>query len=147
MTTPTSRLHPLDHPGFNAASKEPVWYLSHPIAPDTSFTFEQNIAHVKHIMRLFYDAGVRVVAPYLSIMEVLDEENLEHRRIGLEVDCVVAQKLRYFILSGHKLSSGMKTEYEALDKPVYGEVLDFIGWKDGMICDYIKANPQLFIRP
>lgn len=110
-----------------------VWYLSHPLAADDKYTFEQNVAHCKKMVRLCLDCGYRVIAPYLTLVEVLDENNTEHRRIGLEIDCSVAYSLGRIILCGHKMSRGMREEYESvvrrgLNPLVCGlSVIDLIG--------------------
>lgn len=131
--------HPMDHPGFNPASQAPVWYLSHPLATDDRFTFQQNVAHAKKMMRLCFDAGVRVVAPYLNIIEVLDDDNLDHRRIGLEVDCAVAYALGRIIMVGHKISKGMQVEKEAVVRYINdSHDVDY-----SRICDFTENNDEV----
>lgn len=110
--------HPSSHPDFNPQSDEKVWYLSHPLAADDKYDFMTNVAHAKQMMRMCYDAGYRVIAPYLSIIEVLDDNNFEHRRIGLECDCYVAHALGRIIMTGHKRSSGMLHEHDAVVRRV-----------------------------
>lgn len=110
--------HPMDHPGFDALSEEKVWYLSHPLAADDKYDFMTNVEHAKKMMRMCFDAGYRVIAPYLSIIEVLDDNNPEHRRIGLETDCTVAHALGRIIMTGHKCSRGMLQEHDAVHRRV-----------------------------
>lgn len=126
--------HPADLPEFNAASKEPVWYLAHPLAPDEHKTFQENMAHVVDMIRLCYDEGFRVIAPYHTICLALDDENSEHRRIGLEVDCLVARKLGRLILSGHKVSKGMLCEIEAVRSSIT------IGMREQRIINLIELS-------
>lgn len=119
--------HPMEHPDFNAKSTEPVFYLSHPLQADDKMTFQANVDHAKRMMRVCFDEGFRVIAPYLSIIEVLDDDNLEHRRVGLETDCYVAHQLGRIIMTGHKLSSGMSCELDAVQSRV-NEWLDKFGY-------------------
>lgn len=111
--------HPMDNPKYDGKTREPVWYLSHPLAADEKYTFAENVAHAKKMMRLCFDAGFRVVAPYLTIIEILDDDNIEHRRIGLETDCVVAHALGRIIMTGHKRSRGMLEEHDAVYRRVH----------------------------
>lgn len=123
--------HPSSDPNFNPESEEKVWYLSHPLAPDDKYTFEQNMAHVVHLMRIFYEEGFRVIAPYHTICLALDDDNPEWRRIGLECACYIARSLGYVFLTGHKLSSGMEHEAHAAMKCKTGGTLrSLIGYND-----------------
>lgn len=101
---------------YEQPADSPVWYLAHPIAPDARFTYEQNIAHVVHMIKLCYKAGVRVIAPYHTLCMAFEDSNPEERRVGLEVDCEIVRRLRRLILVGHKVSSGMLQERIALHK-------------------------------
>lgn len=135
----TERQHPLDHPDFDRTRVHAIWYLAHPLAPDEHYTFQQNMDHVVHMMRLCYDLGYYVVAPYHTICLALDDTNLEHRRIGLEVDCNLVRKLDGIILVGHKISSGM--QQELLVAREYGKrVLDFTGRGDYSI-EHLLGKP------
>jgi hypothetical protein len=141
----TSDLHPASDPTFGSTILEPVWYMGHPLAPDDRFTFQQNMDHVVHMTRLFYDCGLRVVAPYHTICLALDDTNPEHRRIGLEVDCSVAKALGRIVLCGHKLSTGMKCERAAVRETGYElNILDFIGWKDKDIRSWLDRIRPIF---
>src|SRR5947208_2104557 len=102
MTAP----HPLEHPDFDPTRIHKIFYLAHPLAPDDQFTFDENMEHVVWVMRECYDAGIYVVAPYHTISLALDEDSLEHHRIGLEIDCTLIPKLDGLILTGHKRSRG-----------------------------------------
>lgn len=133
-------VHPADLPEFNWNSHEPVWYLSHPLAPDDVHTFQENMDDVLRILRLCFDCGVRVVAPYHTICLALDDANEEHRRIGLEVDCTIARLLGRIILSGHKLSKGMNCEVEAAMQCKSGfYMLDIRCLKDVEIRDRLQS--------
>src|SRR5688572_12850205 len=95
-----------EHPDFGKTIKMPVWYLSHPLAPDDRFSFNENMNHVLHMMKLCLGEGYRVIAPYHTLCLIEDETD-ETRVRGLEIDCSVAADLGYMILCGHKMSSGM----------------------------------------
>lgn len=126
MKNPSPVQHPALNTAFNPENREPVWYLSHPLAPDDKYSFLTNMDHVEHMMRLCFDAGYRVIAPYHTICRVLDDNNAEHRRIGLEVDCRIAFLLGRIIMCGHKISRGMLEEHDA----VYRRVQE---WNDNHI--------------
>jgi hypothetical protein len=102
--------HPVDHPGFSRRRYRKLFYLAHPLATDDDYNFDQNMNHVVKTLRFCYEAGLCVVAPYHTISLALDDNNLDHRRIGLEVDCELVLRLDGIILVGHKLSRGMKEE-------------------------------------
>jgi hypothetical protein len=118
-----------DNPDFDAKREVPVWYLSHPLAPDERFTFQQNMDHIVHIMRICYEEGYRVVAPYHTICLALDDREEKWQIIGLECDCWVVRKLGYVLCVGHKLSSGMQCEVEEA-MHVTGVIANFVGYND-----------------
>lgn len=131
--------HPSSDPLFGTTIDQPVWYLSHPLAPDEHMTFQQNMDDVIRIMRICFEEGVRVIAPYHTICLALDDDNSEWRRIGLETDCYVAQKLGRIILSGHKLSTGMQNECDAAMKCKTGfHLLDIRGLHEDEIRDKLS---------
>ena len=123
----------------NTNSDFPVWFMGHPIAPDEKHGFvNENLTHVNKLVRIFYNAGFRVVTPYHNLVATLDDANPEMRRVGLEVDCVMVQMLGRLILTGHKISNGMQIELDALvelypEAHTEGRVLNFIGIPDAHI--------------
>lgn len=125
--------HPSSNPDFDAKREHEIWYLAHPLADDESYTFAQNMEHVVKLMRIFYEEGWYVVAPYHTICLALDDDNAEWRRIGLEVDCNVVRKLGKLILTGHKLSSGMRNEFLSCMETPGGVVHNFIGFTDDQL--------------
>lgn len=137
-----NRPHPLDSPDFGKTSSQKIWYLAHPLATDEHYTFQQNMDHVVHMMRLLFDCGIRTIAPYHTMCLALDDDNLEHRRIGLEVDCEIVKRLGgRVILTGHKLSRGMNVEVLTAKTSLAvseGEILNFIAWKDEVIEYYFQ---------
>jgi hypothetical protein len=139
--TSMDRNNPSSDPLFDRTKEHRVYYLSHPLAADEKYTFQQNMDHVVHLMRLFYEEGMYVIAPYHTICLALPDDNAEYRRIGLEVDCNIARLMGNLILVGHKLSKGMKNELESAsegpdeDKRIY----DLIGLTDGELRVTIRA--------
>lgn len=135
MTSP--RQHPLEHPDFDPTRRHKIFYLAHPLATDDEFTFDDNMEHVVWAVRQCYSAGLYVVAPYHTISLALDENNLEHRRVGLEVDCNIVRKLDGLILTGHKLSSGMMVERKVAMAAKL-QIFDFTGVKDADLKPALK---------
>jgi len=111
-----------------------VWYLAHSLATDEHYTYEQNMDHVLVVARLLVDAGIRVIAPWHTLCLALDDDNPEHRRVGIEIDCYVAAELRKIILTGHKLSRGMTKERDAV-LVRKGYVLNLVGVKDKFLAE------------
>jgi hypothetical protein len=123
--------HPSSDPRFDAKREHTIWYMSHPLAGDDKYTFEQNMEHVVHTMRIFYEEGWMVVAPYHTICLALWDDNPEWRRLGLECDCNIARTLGFMVMTGHKISSGMKNEAEAAMRCKTGGVIhNFVGYND-----------------
>lgn len=132
----TLESHPADDPKFNQFHHPTVWYMAHPLASDESYTRERNMEHVLHMVRLFFSEGIRVVAPYHTIMLVLDDHNPDHRRIGLETDLAVVEKLGRVILCGHKISRGMRFELEASRGPY----VSLVGKKDSEVREWCRQE-------
>lgn len=111
-----------------------VWYLAHPIATDNRFTYEENLAHVLHMTKLFFDHGLRTVAPYYAMCLVMPDTDPAYREIGLEVDCAVVARMKNMVLCGHKMSRGMTMEYEALLRvDCCTKMISFVGMSDAEI--------------
>lgn len=124
-----SGLNPSSNPLFGSTIDTPVWYLSHPLAADEKYTFQQNMDHTLHMLELCLSEGIRAIVPYHSLC-LLGEETEDSRRIGLEIDCYVAQRLGRIILAGHKISSGMRNEYKWASKHPDFQMIDMSGWPD-----------------
>ncbi len=128
---PRKTRNPSSDPSFSAKREHIVYYLSHPLAPDERYTFQQNMDHVIHLIKLFYAEDMYVIAPYHTICLALDDDNPVHRVIGLEVDCNVCRTLGNVMLTGHTFSSGMKHEAtEAMRCKTGGMIHNFIGYND-----------------
>lgn len=147
MIDPNKTRHPSSNPHFDAKREHTVYYLSHPLAPDDRFTFDENMAHVVHLMRIFFDEGWMVIAPYHTICLALPDANDEYRRLGLECDCNMARMMGNMVLTGHKLSSGMKHEMEqAMACKKGGAIHNFIGYNDDELraaLRFLKSGGQL----
>lgn len=111
-----------------------VWYLAHPISADKQFTAQQNMDHVVKLCGILLNRSIKVVAPYHTHLLCLDDNNETHRKIGLETDCAVARALGRIVLTGHKLSDGMKAELAACPTAI---IVNLIGMPDSMMTDYI----------
>lgn len=131
--------HPANDPNFKPYSRDRVYYLAHPVAPDEHYTFDQNLAHVVKLLRLCYEAGVKAIAPYHTHCLALNDANNAMRKYGLETDCRLVAMLDGFILSGHKRSSGMNTEYEvAFNRPSI-DIIILIGVSDKEFVETLRA--------
>lgn len=121
-------VHPLDHPSYGEKKHHPVYYLSHPLAPDNKFTYEQNLRHVMEMVQFFNrDLRVKVIAPYYEMCMVLDNNKIEDSIHGLEADEWICEKMGHIIMVGHKESRGMTAERNAVDR-ARGVVLNFVTW-------------------
>jgi hypothetical protein len=100
--------HPADDPNF--CKNASVWYLAHPLAPDDKFTYEQNMEHILHMLRICYEEGVYAIAPYHTMCLVLKNSEYKDVLFGLECDIGVVKALGRTILCGHKISKGMALE-------------------------------------
>lgn len=134
--------HPSSDPLFDPKHHRELWYLSHPLAGDNRYTFEQNMDHVVKVMRICFEEGLDVVAPYHTICLALDDDNPEWRRRGLECDCTLARTLGRVLLTGHKLSAGMRHERDAalecIDGPVF--IYNFVGYNDEELRQVIRKT-------
>jgi hypothetical protein len=115
-----------------------IFYLSHPLAPDNRYSFSENMAHVLHIMRICFEEGVAVVAPYYAMCLALDDTNPASREYGLTLDVEMAVLLGNMILVGHKLSSGMKLELNAARLDHEARIFDFVGLNDTELRQALK---------
>lgn len=125
-------VHPFNMPDFGKTMYEPVWYLAHPLTTDDKYTFDQNMAHVLKVARIIIDNGIRVIAPWHTLVLCLDDENPQHRKLGLEIDCHVVEKLGRIICTGHKISTGMAAEMRACAN-VHGDMANWVGVHDTML--------------
>lgn len=123
---------------------QPVWYLAHPLKPDDKYTVQQNLDHVVHLTRLFFECGIYVAAPYHTVMLALDDDNLEHRRMGIEADLVVLAGLKHIILVGHKMSQGMLGELKLI-VDLQGDWMNLTGYTDQMLKHFCHRHNDRLI--
>jgi hypothetical protein len=120
-----------------------LWYFAHPATGDDEHTFQENMAHALQMQKLIWNAGLNVVNPWYSLVEVFGpaEGDLLERAIG--VDLAIIRHLDGIVLTGHKLSAGMKTELEEAMLHDKG-VINLIGLHDHQVANLIaKHAPNL----
>lgn len=138
------RANPAEDSALGSTVNQTVWYLSHPIAPDEHMSLEDNIADTKELVALFWRAGVRVIAPYLTVIEALGDAP-EFRVPGLEADMFLCKRMGPILLTGHKISKGMEHEYESAQKSKFFRFYDFTGVSNENIVDYVQRNLDAFL--
>lgn len=122
-----------DDSKFNRYSREPVFYMAHPVASDPKFDYEQNVTHIIEMMRFFFrKARVRVSAPYHTMLLALEDTDDAERREGLETDLCIVRCMNRLILVGHKISSGMQDELYAASE-AGATIWNFVGLTRGEI--------------
>lgn len=138
----STKIHPMNDPLFRGCDGPPTWYLSHPVSPDGMYTYQQNLDHIVKLITIFFEFEFPVIAPYHTHCLALDNDNPTHFRLGLECDFQVVKALKRIILTGHKLSTGMKGERDViLDMQVNGEgghIVNLIGVSDDGIRKWLK---------
>lgn len=88
-----------------------IWYVAHPVSGD----IKRNIANAKAWLRWLVDhePGVALCMPWLPYLDVLDDDNAEHRARGLRDACAMAASCSGIVLCGGRISSGMHDEIAA----------------------------------
>lgn len=123
--------HPSDEPGFGAKQDQPVWYMSHPLAPDEHYTYQQNMDHIVHLLRIFWEEGYRVVAPYHTVCLAITDDDMKYRVAGLEADMNMCARMGYVFLTGHRMSRGMYLESQASMTCKSGGIIrNLVGYND-----------------
>lgn len=114
-----------------------LWYLAHPFASDETHTADENLGDTLGILHILSAIGMKVIAPWvgpcLYYGEEADKLLVEHM---LRVDCEVVRRCDGLVLSGHRLSAGMRMEMEAArsaDLPI----IDLIAKPDEEIIPYL----------
>ena len=116
-----------------------VWYLAHPLAEDDRYTTEENLAHARKILKILLDEGFQVVAPWMTLCQVLDDNDLEQRRKGIDINVAVVSHLNAIILAGHRLTMGMSRELAVIELEG-GWVLDLLGVPDDKIAEVVRES-------
>ena len=88
-----------------------VIYLAHPIAGDVA----GNVARVKAIMAdiIRTESDAAPIAPYLTYLEILDENKPEERARGMAMNLEQLATVDELRLYGDRISAGMWKEIEA----------------------------------
>ena len=93
-----------------------LYYLAAPLAPEKGETVESNLARAKRYLRKFNLDGYHTIAPWIGLVESLDEEDPEHRRLGMEVATRALRLCGGIILCGPRVSSGMLAELDIAEE-------------------------------
>jgi hypothetical protein len=112
-----------------------LWYLSHPVRPDERYTAEQNLDHTLVVLKILWDAGFNVIAPWHSLCLALKNEPHDAAVIerALRLDCDVVKSCDGIILTGHRKSNGMERELEGLAP--FSSLFNLIGIADSQLAD------------
>lgn len=104
-----------------------VVYLAHPVSGDVA----ANIARAMRWLRWLMDnePDVAFCCPWLPYLDVLNEDNAEHRARGLRDDVEIAKRCDGIVLCGGRLSGGMALERDAVIA-AGGFVIDLTGFGD-----------------
>lgn len=90
-----------------------IVYIAHPISGDV----EGNVKRVKQIMREIYSThdNVHPIAPYLTCLEILNENNKEERQKGIDMQLQLIRSgaVQEVWVYGSVLSQGVIGEIEA----------------------------------
>ena len=114
-----------------------LWYLAHPMKGNNLFTFEDNKRYALGIQRILWEAGIQVVNTWYSLSIIYGAgEGAEMKRY-LNLDKAVIRALGGLILTGHRLSSGMRIELEfALENHL--RIMNLINIPDEHIAALVK---------
>lgn len=106
--------------------KDDLFYMAIAISPEDDETLHSNHLRAYDWYRFLVRSGLKICAPYLSLLEVLDDHDPDERQLGIEVDLAHIPFCKGIILVGPRLSTGMKTEKKKmLDSG--GFVIELIG--------------------
>lgn len=88
-------------------------YLAHPVAG----AVESNVEEAKRLLRSYQDANpdLVILAPWITDVEIYDDSIPEYRRAGLERCKLIIDRCDYLLLTGDRISEGMKEEMEGLE--------------------------------
>jgi hypothetical protein len=86
----------------------PIVYICSPLAGET----EHNIKKAREFCRFAVDSGYIPFAPHIFYTQFLDDDNPEHRKLGLFFGLVWLGKVSELWVFGEHLSHGMAMELE-----------------------------------
>ena len=103
-----------------------LWYMAHPIAQDDKYFSEQNLAHARKLYGMLLRMGHKVIAPWITCCDVLDDTKVEEREIGIAVDQEVLIRCDGIIL--HSMRARGKT------------ILNMIGIPDAIFEELVSSK-------
>lgn len=101
--------------GETEGSGPVLWYLAHPVGPDSDKTYEQNMEDGMAWWAFLIRAGLSVCAPWVGLCHALDDGDDNDRNLGMYIDIAVLRRCDGIIATGHKMSRGMRREWELMD--------------------------------
>lgn len=88
-----------------------LWYLAHPIAPDSKYSTEENLKHALKVQEILRGHDIWTVAPWFSWVTLYGASKEGEVETFLRYDEAVVEALNFNVIAaGHKLSSGMQRE-------------------------------------
>jgi hypothetical protein len=97
-----------------------VWYLAHPVSGDEVSTINNNMNKVLDFLYVLRSIGIHAQAPYYADLAAgIDDKDPVVRRASMDANLrCLAGGYDGLILCGHKMSAGMREEYETFNGPV-----------------------------
>lgn len=92
--------------------KKNLWYMAHPVAPYDGVTIEENLRRAKCYLRALNRAGEYVIAPWIGLVESLDDDDQDDKLHGFQVDLECLRRCDGIVLCGPKVSDGMRLELQ-----------------------------------
>lgn len=133
-----------------------VYYLAHPVSTLGNETVESNLAEAERWLVALQRANPRVaiIAPWIQEIRlgIGDENNPEHRRLGLQRDYAVAamKGLTGIAITGKRIGSGSLGELRAMAEGCWSPVVHrfrghdqnivFPHPNDAMHCDFSSGT-------
>jgi len=93
----------------------PIVYICSPIARD----IDNNIINAKKYCRFAIQQGFMPIAPHLLYHQILDDNNISDRKLGLLFGNILMDRCSEIWVFGDKISNGMKSEIKRAKKKNY----------------------------
>lgn len=125
---------------------EPLYYVAHPVAADTEYTYEENLEHALWCYRQVLNAGYAAFMPWHTMLLVAPDGDVHWRARGIKLDCLTVARFDGIILTGHKLSGGMQRELLTFamcgntDLPDGQAIIDVTGVPDSRLLIELKKK-------